>query len=410
MMKSFNKPVPPEPNTANTKPAASKKKAGKAEDAQEVAGFLLSLKNQRSVSPDLNEAQDAAGAAEAPATQNPPMQMMPYGVPVMHLPYMAHPAYAYPYAPMGHPMPPPAGQPSAAAPKQKKSRAAPKEKKPRAPKGASVDPAAIAHEVSACVTIDEFKEYNFEELIEDSVLVQLKDRDLVPDALFVAMSQMKICHLTQADRVGCYKSRDLGFVGMCCKHCGGQPGFGRYFPNSVRSLAQTTTSQTILKHIGSKCRFCPTETRNAVLDLQRQQAVREGLATGRPRYGSRKIFFQRVWARLHAGTMGQTSDSAAAAAAAAAEEEEEECGESKSDETASLEEEQFSLSISNIVAAVAAAESPPEPAEEDEDDKDADADEKGSKRKSRFVALPIMSKTNKRVKISEVVVHNFKAV
>jgi hypothetical protein len=25
------------------------------------------------------------------------------------------------------------------------------------------------------------------------------------------------------------------------------------------------------------------------------------MATGRPRYGSRKIFFQRVWARLHAG-------------------------------------------------------------------------------------------------------------
>lgn len=86
---------------------------------------------------------------------------------------------------------------------------------------------------------------------------------------------------------------------MCCKHCGGQPGFGRYFPNSVRSLAQTTTSQTILKHIASKCRFCPPHVRQAVLDLQRQQAAKEGMAAGRPRYGSRKIFFQRLWARLH---------------------------------------------------------------------------------------------------------------
>ena len=405
MMKSFNTPAP-EPNSANTKPAASKKKIGTPEDAQEVAGFLLSLKNQRSVSPDLNEPQEAAVAADAaaPASQNTPMQMMPYGVPVMHLPYMAHPAFPYPYAPMGHPMPPP-GQPTpagAAAPKQRKSRAAPKEKKPRAPKVAPLATGAITNELSDSVNIDEFKEYNFEELIEDSVLVQVQDRDLVPDSLFVAMSQMKTCHLTQADRVGCYKSRDLGFVGMCCKHCGGQPGFGRYFPNSVRSLAQTTTSQTILKHIGSKCRFCPEETRNAVLELQRHQAVREGLATGRPRYGSRKIFFQRVWARLHAGTMGPTSDSAAAAAAAAAEEEE--CGESKSDETASLEEEHFSLLVSNIAAE---AESQSEPAEDEEGEKDTD--EKGSKRKSRFVALPIMSKTNKRVKISEVVVPNFKA-
>eukprot|EP00934_Nitzschia_sp_Nitz4_P004674 Nitzschia sp. Nitz4//scaffold43_size134323//31990//33099//NITZ4_003286-RA/size134323-processed-gene-0.34-mRNA-1//-1//CDS//3329551909//4664//frame0 len=136
-------------------------------------------------------------------------------------------------------------------------------------------------------------------LLGDSKLVFMKDRDLVPDALFVAMAQMKPCKLQSADRVGCYKSRELGFTGMCCKHCGGQPGFGRYYPNSVRSLAQTTTSQTILKHIGSKCRFCPPHIRQAVLELQRQQAAKEGIAAGRPRYGSRKIFFQRMWTRLH---------------------------------------------------------------------------------------------------------------
>ena len=53
--------------------------------------------------------------------------------------------------------------------------------------------------------------------------------------------------------------------------------------------------------MGSKCRFCTPEVRNAILELQRQQAAREGLSSGRPRYGSRKIFFQRVWARLHGG-------------------------------------------------------------------------------------------------------------
>lgn len=130
-------------------------------------------------------------------------------------------------------------------------------------------------------------------------LVVAKDRDLIPDALFVALGQMKPCRLQQSDRVGCYKTRSLGFLGMSCKHCGGQPGFGRYFPNSVRSLAQTTTSQTILKHIGGKCRFCPPNVRKAVLELQRQQAHKEHITTGRPRYGSRKIFFQRMWARLH---------------------------------------------------------------------------------------------------------------
>jgi len=140
---------------------------------------------------------------------------------------------------------------------------------------------------------------SWKRLLGDSKLVQMKDRDLVPDSLFLAMAQMKPCSLTQADRVGCYKTREIGFTGMCCKHCGGQPGFGRYYPNSVRSLAQTTTSQTIIKHIGSKCRFCPPEVRKSLLELQRAQAASEGLAPGRPRYGSRKIFFQRMWERLH---------------------------------------------------------------------------------------------------------------
>jgi hypothetical protein len=65
---------------------------------------------------------------------------------------------------------------------------------------------------------------SIEGLLGDSKLVATKDRDLVPDALFVAMAQMKPCKLTPADRVGCYKNRTLNFVGMCCKHCGGQPG------------------------------------------------------------------------------------------------------------------------------------------------------------------------------------------
>ena len=148
--------------------------------------------------------------------------------------------------------------------------------------------------------MDEHSEMDLEPLLGlGESLVCVSDRDLVPDALFVAMAQMKLVYLTESDKVGCYKDRPIGFVGLGCKHCGGQPGFGKYFPASVRSLAQTTTSQTILKHIGSKCRFCPPEVRQIVLDLQHQQAIKEAAIAGRPRYGSRKVFFQRIWGRLH---------------------------------------------------------------------------------------------------------------
>lgn len=145
-----------------------------------------------------------------------------------------------------------------------------------------------------------------ESLVEDAstttTLLSEEDRVLVPDALFVAMAQMKRCELIEDDRVGCYKNRDLGFVGMCCKHCGGQPGFGKYFPATLRSLAQTTTSQTILKHVAQRCAGCPQKIRTAILQLQQKQAspkLNSSSTAGRPRYGSRKVFFQRIWNRLH---------------------------------------------------------------------------------------------------------------
>lgn len=146
---------------------------------------------------------------------------------------------------------------------------------------------------------NDLESLSVESFLDDAELVSSDDLDLVPDAVVVAMAQMKTCQLTDADRVGCYKNREIGFTGMCCKHCGGQPGFGKYFPATLRSLAQTTTSQTILKHVSSKCRFCPPHVRQTILDLQRQQAIKDTKHAGRPRYGSRKVFFQRIWGRLH---------------------------------------------------------------------------------------------------------------
>lgn len=386
MMKSYAKAGTEaktvQPATATTTSTTVPKKKGvKTEEANEVAGFLLSLKNQRSVSPDPNDTPDATATTSTSATgevstdtasttieapeqtttppaatevetpavvaptptetntttitdtealsssngvmtgyAGPPPELTSFpGIP------LSYPGSSFPYPPVDIPATTPAAN---AAPLKKVNG---KEKKLKK----SLESGAVpTDDVGALQTmIDGFVEYDLTKFVDESnPLVQYKDRDLVPDALFVAMLQMKVCYLTQADRVGCYKTRDLGFVGMCCKHCNGQPGFGRYFPNSVRSLAQTTTSQTILKHIASKCRFCPPNIRDVVVELMRQQAIKETAAAaltshtihtviagassgavtsssnsvtaGRPRYGSRKIFFHRVWSRLHAGTLG----------------------------------------------------------------------------------------------------------
>lgn len=250
-----------QPHRKNNNIQTLQNKCQREEDTKEIAGFLLSLKH-RSVTPEPLESTETNAQSHQPLAYPP---LFNYG-PVSS-------AYEQPFLP---------------------SRPYETEESYVYDNRAAATP--FINEQSPGMT-----DMPWDVLLGDSKLVFLKDRDLVPDSLFVAMAQMKRCQLTDSDRVGCYKARDLGFTGFCCKHCGGQPGFGKYFPASVRSLAQTTTSQTILKHIGNKCRFCPPHVRQAVNELQRQQAIREGSNNGRPRYGSRKIFFQRIWGRLHGG-------------------------------------------------------------------------------------------------------------
>jgi len=168
-----------------------------------------------------------------------------------------------------------------------------------------------------------------EEAVVD--IVSTDDKKLISGALFVAMEQMRICKMTEDDKVGRYKSaksRSVGFVGFCCKHCGGKPGFGRFYPDSLRSLSQTTTSHTILKHVSQKCTKVPDHIKrrvNELIEVEEQQKQQqrhkeedaaedlaedlEGPMRGKkrkrhrppqhPKYGSRKVFFERVWSRLH---------------------------------------------------------------------------------------------------------------
>jgi hypothetical protein len=158
---------------------------------------------------------------------------------------------------------------------------------------------------------------------DDNVVVNLEtDRGLISDAQLAAIAQMSICHLTEADRIGWFKNRTLGFGGLCCKHCGGRPSFGRYFPNSVRSFAQTTSSQTIISHIALYCPKCPKDIRDIIMHLQRKENDISGTVTlNHSNYGSRKVFFDRVWSRIHppstestlSDVVGPIKDSAASA-------------------------------------------------------------------------------------------------
>lgn len=127
-------------------------------------------------------------------------------------------------------------------------------------------------------------------------LVLPEDKDLISDYLYLTLEQMQPCNLMEADKVGCYKGRKVGFPGLACKHCVGQAGCGRYFPASEASLSQTTTSQTIMNHVRN-CRRCPIEIREN-LELMKRARTADGKRADKPRHGGRKVFFHRLWCRI----------------------------------------------------------------------------------------------------------------
>lgn len=126
-------------------------------------------------------------------------------------------------------------------------------------------------------------------------IVQGDDRELVTDYLYCLMEQMETCQFTEEDRSGGrskIKDNEVGFPGMQCKHCQGKAGFGRYFPTSASALALANSDRNIFNHL-QKCRRCPDHMKSEL------QQLSKGQAQSKNRRGLRKMFFQRVWSRIH---------------------------------------------------------------------------------------------------------------
>ena len=138
-------------------------------------------------------------------------------------------------------------------------------------------------------------------------LVLPEDESLISDYLYLTLEQMEPCTMMDADRVGCYKGRPIGFPGLACKHCIGQAGCGRYFPASEASLSQTTTSQTIVNHVRN-CRRVPVEIRENLELMKRAKLGPNARKGEKPKHGGRKIFFHRLWCRIQGIEMDNKDD------------------------------------------------------------------------------------------------------
>jgi hypothetical protein len=126
-------------------------------------------------------------------------------------------------------------------------------------------------------------------------LVLEEDKLLLTDYFFHLMRQLKLCRFSEADRKtrgGKRENIKVGYGGLQCVHCSEAPNSRKFFWSNVDRLANSFAE--IPGHV-LKCRRCPVPIKNALMELKRRHPEQMARL---PR-GSQKVFFRRMWRRLH---------------------------------------------------------------------------------------------------------------
>ncbi|GAX10722.1 hypothetical protein FisN_14Lh238 [Fistulifera solaris] len=134
------------------------------------------------------------------------------------------------------------------------------------------------------------------ELPESARLVVDEDRLLLTDYFFFLMKQLRLVRFTESDRRtrgGKRENIKVGYGGLECVHCAVEGKNSRkFFWSDVDRLANSFAE--IPAHV-IKCRRCPENIKNALLELKGNHKEQMSRL---PR-GSQKVFFRRMWRRLH---------------------------------------------------------------------------------------------------------------
>ncbi|KAL9191593.1 hypothetical protein ACHAXT_001299 [Thalassiosira profunda] len=136
-----------------------------------------------------------------------------------------------------------------------------------------------------------------EAAVEAPPLVLPSDKRHTTAFTFHLMSQMQPCVFTEADRLGRRRNLDVGFAGLACRHCFGVYGSGRFFPSSVKTMADASkTLDVIFRHV-TKCTSCPNDIKGGLKNLREfHDAERSKMP-----FGNQRAFFVKIWGRLHEG-------------------------------------------------------------------------------------------------------------
>lgn len=126
-------------------------------------------------------------------------------------------------------------------------------------------------------------------------VVTPSDKRSTTSFTFHLMLQTTPCVFTEADRLGRRRSLRIGFSGLACRHCFGVYGSGRFFPSSVKTMADASKTLDVLyKHV-MRCAKCPDNVKSGLMNLREIHDVERS----RMPFGSQRAFFVKVWNRLH---------------------------------------------------------------------------------------------------------------
>jgi len=124
-----------------------------------------------------------------------------------------------------------------------------------------------------------------------STLVFPEDYHLVTQFTYFTMQQMVPCSLTKEGN-GSRGGFGVGFAGLACGHCHGQRQGRTFFYRTADILGGNYSH--IPNHLMA-CKMCPLKIKKEI-ERKKSAHLEEKGKLGR---GSQKVFFRRVWRRLH---------------------------------------------------------------------------------------------------------------
>ena len=101
----------------------------------------------------------------------------------------------------------------------------------------------------------------------------------------------------EGDLIGKRRGLKFGYPGLMCAHCAGKDRRlgGRYFPSTIKTLADTKKSLlTFYSHL-LKCPEFPAKDKLKLKEFYKTHEVERETQ----KYGSQKMFFMVIWHRLH---------------------------------------------------------------------------------------------------------------